>query len=148
MLALLGCAGPWAHPPPANCSRALDAWCNNPANCPDSASEPHIALCDTNAAKDKDAWRCYALSGLNSNHTRYERGADYCTRDTQLKNQLAHCLDPSVPTPAPPPPPPAPTPLPPLPADRYIASIISHPNQSFDQYHSTVRLFSRPEKTA
>ena len=47
-------------------------------------------------------WRCYAPTSLNANHTAYESGNGYCSRNAQILELLKTCKLPQ------PPPPPAP----------------------------------------
>jgi len=98
-----------ASAPPAQCAAPMNAWCASSVNCPNARTGPMVALHDTNAQGGSAQWRCYDPGTLDAaTHSRYATGSDYCTRDAPLRNQLAHCLDPSVPTPAPPPSPPPP----------------------------------------
>ena len=95
------------EPPPA-CRKMMNDWCNNPGNCPNplcAGCATKVALNDTNVGGGRSQYRCYDPSTLDGSNSSYVTGKNYCTRDAQLRNVLAHCLDPSVPTPAPPTPP-------------------------------------------
>jgi hypothetical protein len=140
-----------AYPPPPNCSNVMNSWCNDKANCP-NAGKLKIALFDLAANSDPAHWRCYDVSCVNANHSRYlgPPCSDYCTRQAELSKLLATCADPSAPTPAPPAPiPPAPTPNS---VDVFVPGMkdtageeyecIRIPSIVFDANHSTLVAFA------
>ena len=53
-------------------------------------------------------WRCYAPSTLNSNHTAYRAGRDFCSESAILEDIVNTCKLPPIPGPPPSPPSPAP----------------------------------------
>eukprot|EP01065_Artemidia_motanka_P022821 TRINITY_DN2700_c0_g1_i2.p2 TRINITY_DN2700_c0_g1~~TRINITY_DN2700_c0_g1_i2.p2 ORF type:complete len:456 (+),score=138.13 TRINITY_DN2700_c0_g1_i2:65-1432(+) len=100
-----------ASVPPPQCVKAMDDWCSNPFNCPvkpSSGAKARYALNDTEHLGKQAEWRCYDPSTLNADHTKYESGSNFCTRDQELRDCLQACLAgkpcewPQPPKPAPP----------------------------------------------
>lgn len=76
------------------CQERLDAYCNEKGVCDITdrhCDTPFVALNDYDEDKKSRAWRCYSPSTLNKNHTAYEKGSCYCTRDAQLAEVAHHC---------------------------------------------------------
>ncbi|KAJ1627429.1 GDP-fucose protein O-fucosyltransferase-domain-containing protein [Pavlovales sp. CCMP2436] len=81
-----------AYEPAGACELALDTWCT--AHCPHTGAHGRLyARFDTALSGARPAWRCYAKETLSADLQRYERGDVFCTRDAQLKEELAACLN-------------------------------------------------------
>lgn len=90
-----------AYAPAQGCDDRLNAYCDK--NCPHATT--HGALLARKAASaigPAPAWRCFARSALMPDAERYKDGKEYCTRDSQLRLELAKCLADGPPPPPPP----------------------------------------------
>lgn len=75
----------------AICQARLDAWCNQPTNCPHAEGGTLHARLDTNQHGHPPMWRCYAASTLSSDLSRYAGGTTYCSRQLALASLLEQC---------------------------------------------------------
>eukprot|EP00051_Salpingoeca_urceolata_P005891 m.78442 g.78442 ORF g.78442 m.78442 type:complete len:467 (-) comp14586_c0_seq2:288-1688(-) len=87
---------PW----PSHCQPAMDAWCNSESLNSDcinamrnkNATLPLYARFDTDEGHGTPERRCYSGTSLTPDHSHYEKGTSYCTRDAQLAQVQAECV--------------------------------------------------------
>eukprot|EP00040_Diaphanoeca_grandis_P044672 m.13213 g.13213 ORF g.13213 m.13213 type:complete len:443 (-) comp9635_c0_seq1:135-1463(-) len=107
------------------CTSVLDTWCNNVTNCPNvqgcGKGQQFYALDGPASHDPESAWRCYAASNLNTNHTAYVSGTCYCSREVELKQLDCECETPGSPCTPPPPP----VPSPPAPGVKILGQVFS-----------------------
>lgn len=79
------------YPEAQGCDAKLNDWCDD--HCPHrEAHGPLLARMDYAGARDRKAWRCYALSTLSEDGQSYVGGDTYCTRHMPLSEVLERCL--------------------------------------------------------
>jgi len=96
---LLAAAAATASAPSPACAPTADAWCNavrpddgSPLNCDASIADgPLVALFDTDARGGAKQWRCYSRSTLDPGRSKYVSGTGYCSRQSQLTDELRNC---------------------------------------------------------
>ena len=92
--------------PNRTCQAAADRWCMQhclqkiAGHTPDCGSGPMVARCA--GASDappttSSQWRCYGVSTLDSNQTRYVNGSCYCSMSAEIRQVFAECGDPPPP---------------------------------------------------
>ena len=77
------------------CQGQLDAWCSRNCDIPCGKGQKLFALRDVGAASHGQGhakmWRCYSANNTNADHTAYNGGVCYCTRDQPLTKLACRC---------------------------------------------------------